>query len=174
MSSETRRQLNRDGIASAAALCLAGLYWVGAENIPRSSLIGNGIGADAIPVSLAVALAIFSSILLIRTLILRFRLDAAEAPTDEERQERREIWRRHARAAGMVAIGLVFLLILEPVGYVLSTIALAFATAVYNGQSVNVRVVAFAVGLAVLFYGLFAGVLHIPLPTGVFGGLLGH
>ena len=168
MTTPTRRQLGRDIVAGVAALVLAGLYWLGADDIPKSALIGDGIGADALPKGLAGALALFS-IMLIGRCALAWR--GADARRDEAAN--REELRRHLRAAGMLAIGVVFLLVLSHLGYVVSAFALACATALYNGHALDRRLWMFGAGLTLAFYLLFVKLLGIPLPAGFWPGLIG-
>ena len=168
MSTPRRRQLGRDLVAGVAALVLAGAYWAGADAIPRSALIGDGIGADALPKSLAGALAVFSLMLIGRSAWLWRRADARR---DENAIA--EEWRRHLRAVGMLVIGVVFLLVLEHLGYVVSLFALVCATAVYNGRPVDRALWLFGGGLTLVFYLLFVKLLGIPLPAGFWPGLVG-
>ena len=168
MSAPSRRELRRDAIAGSATLILAGLYWVGADAIPESVLIGDGIGADALPKALAGALALFSAMLVARSVWAWRRT----VPVDDA-EAARERMRRHLRAAGMLLIGVAYVAAVGHLGYVLSVFALVCATAWYNGQPVAPRLWMVAVGMTAVFYLLFVKLLGIPQPAGFWPGLLG-
>lgn len=95
----------RDLIGGGIVLALAGLYWNGATHIHKSSLIGKGVGADALPKGLAITLAILAVILLAQNILQRRKgplpKDAPASP--EELADARH---KHLRAAGMFLIGL--------------------------------------------------------------------
>lgn len=156
----------RDLIGGSIALALAGLYWIGATHIHKSSLIGKGVGADALPKGLAIALAILAVILLSQNILQRRKgplpKDARASP--EELTEARH---KHLRAAGMFLIGLGFLIIVNWVGYIPAIFAMICVTAVYNGRPMSWRIAAFAALLTAIFYALFDLVLKIPMPSGI-------
>lgn len=156
----------RDLIGGGIALALAGLYWNGATHIHKSSLIGKGVGADALPKGLAITLAILAVILLAQNILQRRKgplpKDAAASP--EELAEARH---KHLRAAGMFLIGLGFLIVVNWIGYIPAIFAMICVTAVYNGRPMSWRIAAFAALLTVIFYALFDLVLKIPMPSGI-------
>ncbi len=156
----------RDLIGAGIALVLAGLYWIGATHIHKSTLIGKGVGADALPKGLAVALAILAVILIIQNVAQRRRgLLPKDAPgTPEELAEARH---KHLRAAGMFAIGLAFLLTVEWIGYITAIFAMICITVVYNGRPMSWRIAALAAGLTAIFFAIFDLLLKIPMPAGI-------
>lgn len=158
--------LRRDLIGAGIALVLAGAYWIGAGKIPRSSLIGKGVGADALPRILGASLAVLALILVAQALFQRRRGPRPEdaAPSAAERAEAR---RKHLRAGGMFLIGLVFLLVVGYVGYIPAIFAMICVTAVYNGRPMSWGIAGLAAVLTVTFYVTFHLVLHIPMPNGI-------
>lgn len=156
----------RDVIGAGIALALAVAYWIGATHIHKSSLIGKGVGADALPRGLAVALGVLSVILIAQNLLQRTKGALPEdAPaTPEKRAEARH---KHVRAAGMFLIGLAFLLAVGYVGYIPAIFTMICVTAVYNGRPMSWRIAAIAAGLTAIFYITFDLVLHIPMPSGI-------
>ena len=156
----------RDLIGAGIALALAGAYWIGATHIPTSSLIGKGVGADALPRGLAVTLAVLAVILVAQNLIQRRRGPLREdAPAT--REELAEARHRHLRAAGMFLIGLAFLLVVNYVGYIPAIFAMICVTAVYNGRPMSWRIAGVATVLTAVYFVIFDLILHIPMPTGI-------
>lgn len=156
----------RDLIGAGIALALAGAYWIGATHIHKSSLIGKGVGADALPRGLAIALAVLAVVLVLQTFIQRRRGALPEdAPASPE--ARAEARHKHLRAAGMFLIGLGFLIAVGYVGYIPAVFAMICVAAVYNGRPMSWRLAAIAAGLTATLYVLFDIVLKIPMPEGV-------
>jgi hypothetical protein len=155
----------RDLIGAILALVLAGAYGYGASQIHKSSLIGKGVGADALPKGLAITLAVLAVILIVQAFVQR-RKDPATAapPTPEKKAEARH---KHLRAGGMLLIGIGFLALVEYIGYIPAIFLMICATAVYNGRPMSWQVAGVAAGLTAVFYGLFDLVLHIPMPSGI-------
>ena len=148
------RARNRRGILYASAL-----------TIPHSALIGKGVGADALPRHLATVVAILGVVLLvqaIRSLVLANYANPERAAPGE----RSANVRKHMRAAGMLAIGIGYVLLLPRIGWLLSIFFLLLVVASYSGRRVNWRLFRFAAVVAVAFYLLFEKLLGITMPTG--------
>jgi putative tricarboxylic transport membrane protein len=169
-------ELKRDIVAGIGLLALALAYFIGAQRIPGSSLIGKGIGAGAVPTALAVALAFFSTILILRSLLGLRRLARAGMPS-APRLPLAQSLRPHVRAFGMLVIGIGFISLLSELGYVVSVALLLAATAWYNGQKNLKALLLFAIGAAIAYDLLFVQLLGIALPPGIwptlFAPLLG-
>ncbi|WP_119303919.1 tripartite tricarboxylate transporter TctB family protein [Dongia deserti] len=156
----------RDLIGAGICLALAGAYWIGAIHIHKSSLIGKGVGADALPRGLAVALAALSAILILQTVLQRWKRPLPEdAPAT--REQLAEARHKHLRAAGMFLIGLAFLLVVGYVGYIPAVFAMICVTAVYSGRPMSWRIAGIAALLTAALYVLFDMVLKIPMPDGI-------
>lgn len=154
----------RDTAIALGLIALAGLYWLGADQIRVSRLEGI-VGAQAVPKGLAVSLAILA-VLLIAQDLLRARR-AAGVPAGEEVDGSRA----HLRAGGMLLIGMGYLAVVGTVGYLPAVVGLVLATALYLGESPSARLALVAVGLALLYYLTFVRLLGIPLPPGIWPGL---
>jgi hypothetical protein len=152
--------VTRDTGVGYGLLALAGLYWLGADQIKVSRLEGI-VGAQAVPKGLAVSLAVLS-VLLIAQAQLRTRPAAAPAGEAEAGESRANL-----RAAGMLLIGMGYLVVVGTVGYMPAVVGLVLATALYLGQGPSARLMLLAVGLAVLYYLIFVRLLGIPLPPGI-------
>lgn len=159
-------EFRRDLIGAGLALVLAGSYWIGANYIHKSSLIGKGVSADALPRALGVALGILALLLILQTFIQRRKGPlAADAPASPE--ELAEAKRKHLRAAGMFLIGVGFLALVGVVGYIPGIFIMICVTAVYNGRPMSWRIAGIAATLTAIFYALFDLILHIPMPSGI-------
>jgi putative tricarboxylic transport membrane protein len=159
--------MTKDTGIALGLIVLAGLYWLGADQIRVSRLEGI-VGAQAVPKGLAVSLAILS-VLLIAQDLLRTRRTAVVTPGGEEGEVSGT--HAHLRAAGMLLIGIGYLAVVGTIGYLPAVALLVLATAFYLGQSLSARLVLLAVGLAVLYYLIFVRLLGIPLPPGIWPGV---
>jgi len=156
----------RDAVVGAVILAFAGLYWLAAGTIRRSSL-EDSIGAAGLPNTLAALLAGLAILLIVRSLLLRprpVREPASEGPAEAPRA--------HLRAVGMLALGVAYLLIVPTLGYAVSVALLVGAVALYNHQRLSLRLALVAVFVAAGFYFLFVQLLNIPLPPGVWPDLI--
>ncbi len=159
-------ELRRSLIAAAIALALAAAYGASATRIPDSALIGKGVAADALPMGLAVVLAILAVILVAQSL-WRHRQAARGEEPPATAGERASTWRKHSRAAGMLLIGVAFLFSVEIIGYVPAIFLMICATAIYSGHKLSWRIGGLAAALTVVFFGLFDLILHIRMPAGI-------
>ncbi|MBD3765819.1 MAG: tripartite tricarboxylate transporter TctB family protein, partial [Rhodobacterales bacterium] len=78
---------------------------------------------------------------------------------------------QHLKAAGVLAIGIGYLLILPWLGYVPSMALLVGATSIYIGARAGAYSVGVAVAVAVAYDLLFVRLLDIPLPAGFWPSL---
>jgi hypothetical protein len=147
-------------------LVLAGLYWLGADQIRVSTLEGI-VGAQAVPKGLAVGLAVLSMLLIAQDQ-WRPRRTAGAAGTEESEAGGSHA---HLRAVGMLLIGVGYLVVVGTIGYVPAIAMLVLATALYLGQRLSARLVLLAVGLAVFYDLMFVRLLGIPLPPGIWPGV---
>ena len=158
--------MTRDTAVALGLIALAGLDWLGADQIRVSSLEGI-VGAQAVPKGLAVSLAILAALLVAQDLLRARR--AVGGPAGEQGEVSGSP--AHLRAGGMLLIGMGDLALVGTVGYMPAVVGLVLATALYLGQHLSARLVLLAVGLAVLYYLIFVRLLGIPLPPGIWPGL---
>jgi putative tricarboxylic transport membrane protein len=158
--------VSRDTGVALLLLLLAGLYWLGADQIRVSRLEGI-VGAQVVPKGLALSLAILS-VLLIAQDLWRVRRAAAAAPgTDREAGGAAP----HLRAVGMLLIGMGYLAVVGTIGYLPAIALLVLATARYVGRPWSAELFLVAGSGALLYYLLFVRLLDIPLPPGIWPGL---
>jgi hypothetical protein len=158
--------VTRDTGVALGLIGLAGLYWLGADQIRVSRLEGI-VGAQAVPKGLAVCLAILSALLIAQDL---WRARRSAGPAAIEAREVSGSY-AHLRALGMLLIGGGYLALVGTIGYVPAVALLMAATALYLGESLSARLVLVAVGLALLYDLMFVRLLGIPLPSGIWPGL---
>jgi putative tricarboxylic transport membrane protein len=154
--------MRRDVIIAIGFIGLAGLYWIGADNISES-ILGGGVGSDALPKLLAAMLAAFSGILILQSLAKRRQPAAASDESDEDRREQRRL---HLRAAGMLAIGAGYVALVETIGYLPAIGLLLAAVVSYVGGASARQVALFAVIGGVFFWAFFVWFLGIHEPPG--------
>jgi hypothetical protein len=155
----------KDAFFGTATLLISVAYYWMAMAIPSSQL-ADAIGPQALPKSYAILLAALSLILIGRSLArggISLRRTAAMAPT-----ERSPLW----RVAGMLGIGVLYIVVVPWLGYVLSIAGLLLATTYYQGGSVNRQVAVVAASGAVFFWLLFVVLMGIPQPPGWWPSLL--
>ena len=147
----------RDTALGFAAMALAGAYLAEAAQIPQS-LLADAVGADGVPRVFGYGLALSGFALAARSL-------NRPAPTDEDDVPAGAF----ARAAGLLAILVAYLALVEKLGYPLSVALLIAAVAAYAGARIDRTLAAAAVLGAALFWFMFGKLLGISLPWGIFG-----
>ncbi len=152
--------MNKDFYLGVIGLAFAGAYYAMAEAIPRSMLADN-VGAHGLPRVYAAVFAVLSLILVMRAVLLRLR---AGAGADGEG----EITRIHlTRAAGMLGIGIFYIVALPWIGYIPALAVLTAATVHYQGGRITRRTIGLTIGGAVILWLIFVVVLDIPQPAGL-------
>jgi putative tricarboxylic transport membrane protein len=141
--------LRRDLACAALGLALAAAYWAAAHQVPKS-MLSDAVGADGVPKALAVILASFSTLIALRALLGR----SHEMPQSKN----------HLRALGIAALGFVYVALAPLAGFLVSTMLLAGAGALYYGAPRTLGTLAFAAGSAGLLWLVFARMLGVALP----------
>jgi len=141
----------------------AGYYWA-ATVIPTSQL-ADAIGPQGLPKTYAILLALLSVILIVRSSAQRARA-SRQGATEPRDTHGRISW----RVAGMLGMGVVYIVVAPWLGYAISIAALILATTYYQGGAINRQVVMVAVGGAIFFWLLFVVMMRIPQPPGWWAG----
>jgi putative tricarboxylic transport membrane protein len=147
--------VRRDLLCGGYGLAIALFYYRLADALPVS-LLSDQIGADGVPKSLAIGLAICSALLMARAMFAR------EAPASEESLTLRD----HARSYGIIALGALYAAITPVIGYMPALALLLAATVLYFGAAFSVRLVVVSVLGAALFWALFVKMLGVAMPSG--------
>jgi putative tricarboxylic transport membrane protein len=158
--------VTRDSAIAVGLIALAGLYWLGGDRIKVSRLEGI-VGAQAVPKGLAVCLAILAALLIAQD-AWRGRRAASAGVVEADEVSGSYA---HLRAAGMLLIGVGYLVLVGTIGYVPAVALLVMATALYLGEGLSARLLVVAAGLALFYYLVFVRLLGIPLPPGVWPGV---
>lgn len=143
----------RDMICGAAGLAIALAYYALADGLPVS-LLSDAIGADGLPKSLAIGLAVCSVLLLGRAVLTR----GTAAVVFEALV--------HLRALGIIVLGALYAALAPLIGYGPSVGLLIAATALYFGTALNARLVVIAAAGAAVFWAMFVHMLGVPMPAG--------
>lgn len=163
--------MDRDFGFALAALTLAVGYYLLADAIP-TSLLADAVGPGGLPKAYAVVLGGLSLILMARA-FLRRRLAAKAGGGDGAEEIVRVPRTQLYRVGGMLAIGVVYVLFVQWLGYILTLAALIAATAYYQGGALSRQLGVVALAGALFFWLLFVIVLHIPQPPGIWPALFG-
>jgi hypothetical protein len=165
----------RDLIGGIAAIAIGAGYLAMALGL-RESALADAVGPAGFPKALAWAMIGLGAILVAQALwVARTRpaADAVPAPADDDldAEARRSGAAGALRAAGMLGLGVGYLLIIPWLGYVPSVALLIIAAALYQGAALSWRVFAIGVAGALAYWLIFVRLLGIPLPGGWLGSL---
>ncbi len=153
--------MNRDAAFGTLTLAVAAIYYVLATTIPRSDL-ADPIGPQGLPRVYAFALAVLSMLLIARALRRPNLAPRTAEPANH----------RLARVAGMLLIGVAYILVVPYLGYLVS-VALLIATTIYfQGGSINGRSILVSVAGAALFWVLFVWLLRIQYPASLWPSVI--
>jgi hypothetical protein len=158
--------MNRDLVFGSATLAVAAIYYVLSSTIPQSDL-ADRIGPQGLPKTYAIVLAALSTLLIARSL-----RTANLAPANPEPSNREPANHRILRVAGMLLIGIAYILVLPYFGYLLSVALLIAATTYFQGGPVSGRSLLVAISGAALFWALFIWLLRIQYPAGLWPSLI--
>jgi hypothetical protein len=162
--------------SSIFMLALAVAFWVGADAIPVSPLEGQ-VGAAGFPKLLALSLGGLALIRLAQNLLTARRAGGRSSPAastataDDASHSADAAWRQHARAAGMLGLGIGYILVLPILGYVLSIGLLIAAVALYSRRRPSLGLAVVVIVGAGLLHVMFVWLLQVPMPTGIWGEL---
>jgi hypothetical protein len=161
--------VNRDLVFGAAGVVVAAGYYLLASAIPESAL-ADAVGPQGLPRIYALVLAALSFILIVRS-ARRAPAPLTPAPVPRTPVPAGPKGPAPRDVAGMLAIGVVYLLVVPWLGYVVSLAGLILATTWYQGGVMRRQIVVVAVCGAIVFWLLFVLLLRIPHPPGVWAAL---
>jgi putative tricarboxylic transport membrane protein len=154
--------MHKDLISSALLLGIAGAYYYASTDIPTSAL-DDEIGPHGLPIALSILLAIVAVAIAARSVVsARAVSKAAAAP--EPAKESEAPW---PRALGLLAIGILYVPVVDILGYFLTIFLLLAGIALYEGLKPSWRLFAVSLGGAAFFWLLFAYGLGIRQPAGL-------
>lgn len=160
--------MRRDWIAGLVLLAFSATYYAFADQIPRSQL-SDEVGAASFPKLLAISLALLSVLLVAGGLFGK-----RPKVSDEERKEQAaKDLSGFVRAAGTLALGIGFLLIINWAGYAVSVALLLAMMLLYNHMTLGWRTVLFATAGGGFFWLLFGVAFDSNLPAGIWPKIFG-
>ena len=154
---------HRDLAFGGAGIAISILYYWMATLVPVSQL-ADAIGPQGLPKVYAVILAALSLMLMIRSV----RDRASRKRKQESSTMVADSRSRSFRAAGMLLIGIGYILLAPWFGYLLSISGLIFATSYYQGGIVDRQAALVALCGGMFFWVLFVAFMGIAQPPGLF------
>ena len=145
------------------AMALAAAYFDAAASI-QVSLLSDEVGAGGVPKLLAIVMGGLGAAQIGRALLRR----EADALSDGPRGAA-----THCRAAIMLAIGAVYIIVTPLLGYPLAIALLLFVVIVYSGLPPSRHVIVASSLGALVFWLTFVKLLGVAMPVGVWPALLG-
>ena len=160
--------MSRDLAFGGTTLALSvGYYWM-ATTIPRSQL-ADAVGPQGLPRAYAVLLGLLSLVLIVKALRRRGQTrsasesrSAVSSPRSSVLSSPSSLW----RVAGMLTIGIVYILVAPWLGYLLSIAALILATTYYQGGAINRQVAVVALSGGIVLWLLFVALMRVAQPSG--------
>ena len=149
---------SRDFVGGVAAIVIGSFYLTLAYDL-RSSALDDIVGPGGMPRAYGWVMVLLGVALCIVTLVNNWRKSMEDQWKD---QGRRILW-----AGGLLGIGIVYLLIVNSVGYLVSMVMLIAATMIYHGERFSLKVLATSFFGGVLLWALFVFVLGVHMPPGL-------
>jgi hypothetical protein len=165
--------VNRDlAFGTAGVVVAAGYYWL-AVSIPDSAL-ADEVGPQGLPIVYAIVLLCLSLILVVRSLrtiqlagLARRSPAALGTPEPDARIQDPHRPFHLTRVAGMLAIGVAYIVLVPWLGYAVTLAGLIFVATWYQGGGASRTTALVAVAGAIVFWLLFVALLGIPQPPGI-------
>ena len=157
----------KDQVGALGLLLIALGYYYLATEINQSAL-ADEIGAAGLPVVYAALLAVLALALAFKAVIAQRRM---RSNVGSDQHTRRDDGRTLHRAAGMLVIGIGYLVSITVMGYVVSLAGLIALVALYQGERAGWRLAGIATGGAIAFWVLFDRLLGIEMPSGFWSAM---
>ena len=149
----------------------------------RASALADAVGPAGLPKVLGVLMIAFGLILCAQALLAGRKVAqpsaaaAVVAPDGTVEAEPEDEGKSVslfglAKAGGLLAIAVLYLLVIRVVGYPIAIGALLIALTLYGGVKPTWRVFAIGIAGAAVFWIVFVEVLGLPLPAGVLASVL--
>lgn len=154
--------ITRNLAGGLLSLLLGSVYLYFAYGIHKSAL-ADSMGAGGVP-QLYGWVMIGLSILLICQAIWAYVRSHDKISWIQEWQGQ---GMKTIKAAGLLCFGIVYLLIVDTLGYLLSIALLLFSVALYRGAPLGLRVLVTSIGGAIFIWTIFVIVLGVHMPQGL-------
>ena len=165
----SRRQRLIDHVLSLVILAFSGwVVWITQNQIPRGFRT-DPLGPAAVPAMLAGTIAVLAvGLVLTRAFGMRW-LKPSSVGEDEGFAETDGTFST-MRLYGLIALSFAYLFAMEPLGYVIASLAYGLAMLVLLGVRAPVRLLGIPIVFVAALYALFGLLLKVPLPQGPFTG----
>jgi hypothetical protein len=157
--------MHRDLVFGIITLAIAAGYYAMAAGLPDTRL-ADAIGPAGLPRTYAFLLAGLSLLLIVGSV---GRPGGGRQPDTRSGAEGAPP--SPVRAAGLLAIGAIYILVIPWLGYLVSIAGLLAATVWYQGARFRPAEGLVAIAGAIFFWLLFVALLGIPHPPGAWGSL---
>ncbi len=155
--------INRDMVGGISAVLIGILYLYFATQI-RASALDDSFGPGGMPRAYGILMVLLGLIITVGGLIKAIREKSSTSTRKEwAGQGNRVLW-----AAGLLAIGVVYLLIVPVAGYAIAIGLLLAATGIYQGSGLTWKIGLVALGGAAALWAIFVLLLGVSMPPGVF------
>lgn len=155
-------RLTRDLVGGIGTIVIGIVYYFFASQI-RVSALDDTVGPAGMPKAYGIILVGLGLIIAAGAVIKTSRARTANAaPKDEWAGQGYKI----VRAAGLLLIGILYLLLVGYVGYAPGIALLIFATAFYQGAPRTWRLFTVSVGGAAVMWCIFVLLLGVSMPSG--------
>jgi len=162
LHSKGQVMITRNLAGGLLMLLLGSVYLYFAYGIHKSAL-ADTMGAGGVP-RVYGWLMVGLSLILICQSLWAFLRNKAEVSLVEEWQGQ---GLKTLKAAGLLCFGIIYLLIVETLGYLLSIALLLLGVALYRGAPIGIRVVLTSIGGAIFIWVIFVIVLGVRMPPGI-------
>ena len=154
--------MRKDFFASIGLLLIAAVYYASSVGILESTLDEEGVpGPRSLPTVLAAVLALIAITLGARSL--------AASPVRAKPKEEKEDEAPWPRALGLLGIGILYIPVASFLGYPVALFLLLVTVAIYERKKPDWRLFVVAAGGALFFWFIFAFILGVRQPEGIFG-----
>lgn len=150
--------MTKNIVCGAAGLALAAAYYTVADSLPHS-LLDDPTGASGLPKALALLLGALSATLIAVTLVRRRVADGEGRGVSA-----------HLRAAGMLGLGILYVIGLPWLGYLGTIFLFLLAVSLYSGARLGSAPPAISAIGAVVLWGVFVRLFGIAMPSGAWFG----
>jgi hypothetical protein len=133
-------------------------------------MLSDAFGADGLPKGLALALAAVSTLIAVRAIQAHRKAKQVSGPRFVRVSDPHYL---HLRALGVAVIGFGYVVLAPWIGFVPAVALLIGTTAVYYGAKPSVAVFAMSIGGGVVLWLVFARMLGVSMPAGLWTRLLG-
>ena len=152
--------LTRDLVGGVSAVSIGSLYLYLATRLGTSPL-ADSVGPAGIPLMLGVLMISLGVILCLRAIYHQLKA-GQDIKSEWQGQGRRVL-----RAAGLLLLGIAYLIVVQSLGYLFSIALLILLVALYQGAPAGWRVFVIAAGGAIMLWAFFVLLLGVSMPSGI-------